>query len=366
MFKRLQEIEKRYNEISSLLSDPNIISDMDIFRKLSKENSLLSEMVEAYQEVKKVDAELMEYKNVLEGKDEELREIAKEEIPLLQTKRAKLEERLKILLLPNDPNDGKNVLLEIRAGAGGDEAAIFAADMFRMYTRYAEYQRWKVEIMSSNPTGIGGFKEVIALIAGTGAYSKLKYESGVHRVQRVPDTEASGRIHTSTITVAVLPEAEDIEVDIKDDDLRIDTFRAGGHGGQNVNKVETAVRVTHAPTGFVVSCQDEKSQYKNKMKALKILRTKILDMMHQKQMSEIAEERKSQVGSGDRSEKIRTYNYPQNRITDHRIGLTLHRLSNILDGDLTELIDTITNHYQTLALKNVKGNENQPVAKTGT
>lgn len=362
MFSRLQEIEKRYNEISKLLSDAGVISNQELFKKLSKEHSDISETVAVYQEYKGVEADLKDYKEFLEGKDEALKQMAKEEIPFLQKRCSELEEKLKILLIPKDPNDEKNILLEIRAGAGGDEAAIFAADIFRMYTRYAESQNWNVEIMSSSPIGIGGFKEIIASISGKGVYSKLKYESGVHRVQRVPATEASGRIHTSTITVAVLPEAEDIEVDIRDDDLKIDTFRAGGHGGQNVNKVETAVRVTHIPSGLVVACQDEKSQYKNKMKALKILRTRLFDIMQQKQMEEIASQRKSQVGSGDRSEKIRTYNYPQNRITDHRVGLTLHKLDMVIEGDLTEIIDNITNYYHTLQLKS----ETQPITKTGT
>jgi len=351
MLNRLEQIEKRYIELGNLLSDPKIISDQESFQRYGKEHSSLCELVEVYLEYKKVENELKESKAILDGKDEELRELAKEEIPLLQKRKADLEERLKVLLLPKDQNDEKNIILEIRAGVGGDEASIFAADLFRMYSKYADVHGLKVEVLSSNPIGVGGLKEVIAIIAGKSVYSKLKYESGVHRVQRVPATEASGRIHTSTVTVAVLPEAEEVEIDIKPDELKVDTFRAGGHGGQNVNKVETAVRMTHIPTGLVVSCQDEKSQHKNRQKALKILASRLLDIKQREQEAKIAQERKSQVGTGDRSEKIRTYNFPQNRVTDHRIGLTIHRLDAVMEGDLNELIETLIHHYQTEALK---------------
>jgi peptide chain release factor 1 len=347
ILKRLQEVETRYQNIEKILSDPSI-NPSDIHR-YSKEHSEISEVVEVYREYKKVLTEIEG--NTLLLKDEELGKLAKEEILILEDKQAGLEEKLRFLLLPKDPNDEKNVLLEIRAGTGGEEAALFSADLFRMYTRYAERNGWKVEIMTLNETGIGGIKEVIAAIEGKNVYSKLKYESGVHRVQRVPTTEAGGRIHTSTATVAVLVEPDDVEINVDEKDLRVDTFRASGAGGQHVNKTDSAIRITHIPTGIVVQCQDERSQHKNRARAMRMLKARIYELEEEKRNSEISDMRKSMVGSGERSEKIRTYNFPQGRITDHRVGLTLYRIEGILDGDIEELIQALTMHFQAESLK---------------
>ncbi len=351
MVRHLEEIEKRYEDFTKALSDPTI-GPSEIHR-YSKGRSDISEIVETYREYKSTLEEID--KNKLLLGDREVGELACEEIIALENKQAKLEERLRFLLLPKDPNDNKNVFLEIRAGTGGEEAALFAADLFRMYTRYAERNGWKVVIMDMNETGIGGFKEVIAEIQGKNVWSKLKYECGVHRVQRVPTTEAGGRVHTSTATVAVLAEPDDVEVTVDEKDLRIDTFRAGGKGGQHVNKTDSAVRITHLPTGIVVSCQNERSQHQNRVVAMKVLRARLYEIEEKKRESEISNMRRSMVGSGDRSEKIRTYNFSQNRITDHRIGLTLYRLDAALDGGLEELIQALISHYQTEKLKQAVG-----------
>jgi len=352
MFQRIKEVEKRYEELEKLLSDPAVIANRSEYQKCAKEHADLTALIEAFRLYEKAGRQLDEAQQMLRDGDEELREMAKEEIPQLKQKIEELEQRITVLLLPKDPNDDKNVILEIRAGTGGDEAGLFAADLFRMYARYAEMWNWRVEVLSSSAaSGMGGFKEVIAMIEGRGAYSRLKYESGVHRVQRVPVTEAQGRIHTSAVTVAVLPEAEDVEVQIDPNEIRVDVFRSGGHGGQSVNTTDSAVRVTHIPTGLVVSCQDEKSQLKNKNKAMKVLRARLLDKMQSESDAQMSEARRKQVGSGDRSERIRTYNFPQGRLTDHRIGLTLYNLQSILDGEIQPVIDAVTNYYQTEALK---------------
>ena len=352
MFQRIKDIENRYGELERLLSDPAVIANRAEYQKLSKEHADLTPLIETFRDYEKTGRQLEEAQQMLREGDEELRELAKEEIPTLKARVEELEKRLTILLLPKDPNDEKNVILEIRAGTGGDEAGLFAADLFRMYARFAEMSGWRVEALSSSAaSGMGGFKEVIALVEGRGAYSRLKYESGVHRVQRIPVTEAQGRIHTSAVTVAVLPEAEEVEVQIDPNDIRVDVFRSGGHGGQSVNTTDSAVRVTHLPTGLVVSCQDEKSQIKNKAKALKVLRARLLDKMQAESDAQMSEARRKQVGSGDRSERIRTYNFPQGRVTDHRIGLTLYNLQAILDGDLQPVIDALATHYQTEELK---------------
>jgi len=352
MFEKLKFIEEKYEDLSAKISDPAYMADMDTWRKLCKEHSDLTPIVEKYREYKKAKEAENEAKELLNEKlDKEFREVVEEELEKSREKIEKISEELKILLLPKDPNDEKNVIVEIRGGAGGEEAALFAAELFRMYTMYAESRRWRVEVLSSNETGMGGYKEIIFMIEGQGAYSRLKYESGVHRVQRVPETESGGRIHTSTVTVAVLPEVEEVEVEINPNDLRIDVFRAGGPGGQCVNTTDSAVRITHLPTGLVVSCQDEKSQHKNKDKAMKILRSRLYELMLQEQNEKLAQERKSQVGTGDRSERIRTYNFPQGRVTDHRINLTLYKLDSVLNGDLDEIIDGLITHYQSERLK---------------
>lgn len=352
MWDKLQDVERRFEEIGVMLTQPEIISNRELFLQLNKEHRQLEELVATYRAYKKVDAEIAGSREIIEAeKDRELAQMAREELGLLIKEKEGLETKLKILLLPVDPNDEKNVILEIRAGAGGDEAGIFAGDLFRMYSRYAADRGWKVDLISTSDAPAGGFKEVIASISGLGAFSRLKYERGVHRVQRVPATEAQGRIHTSTITVAVLPEVEDVEVDIQEKEIRVDVFRAGGHGGQSVNTTDSAVRITHLPTGLVVAIQDEKSQHKNKDKALKILKARLYDLKLEEAERERRDARRSQVGTGDRAEKIRTYNFPQSRVTDHRIGLSLYSLEQVVNGDLDQLLDPLMAHYQTEALK---------------
>ncbi len=351
MYAKLEVVEQRYGELERMLGSPDIIANRKEFAKLGKERSDLEEIVRAFREWKDVQAQIEGSKSLLVDADEAMRALAQEELPPLRARNDALEARLKQLLLPRDPNDERDVILEIRAGTGGDEASLFAAELFRMYCRYAETRRWRVDILSSSPTGLGGFKEVIASIEGQGAFSRLKFEGGVHRVQRVPETEGSGRIHTSAVTVAVLPEADEVDVAIDDKDLKIDVFRSSGPGGQSVNTTDSAVRVTHLPTNLVVTCQDEKSQHKNKAKALKILRARLLERAEEEQRSEIAANRKSMVGTGDRSERIRTYNFPQSRVTDHRINLTMHSLDRVIDGEIDPLIDALVTHYQAELLK---------------
>jgi len=352
MFERLDQIEARYEELNRALASPEITSDSAKYQKTAKAHSEISEIVERYREYKDLKRGIAESKAMLaDEKDPEMRAYAEEELAKLDARIATVEEELKVLLLPKDPNDEKNVVLEIRAGTGGDEATLFVAEVFRMYNRYAETQKWKVEVLSTSESGVGGLKEVIALIEGDRVYSRLKYESGVHRVQRVPATEQQGRVHTSAITVAVLPEAEEVDVKIEAKDLRIDTFCSSGPGGQSVNTTYSAVRITHIPTNTVVSCQDEKSQIKNREKGMRVLRSRLYEVEMQKQQDALAKERKQMVGSGDRSEKIRTYNFPQNRLTDHRIGFTIHQLEQVMDGKLQPVIDALITHYQAEKLK---------------
>jgi peptide chain release factor 1 len=352
LLDKLRDIEIRYQELEGQLSDPQVVSKQGLYQKFAKEHADLSELVEIIRKYEKVRNRIEEYQGFLKETDEELKAIVKEEMPQLQQEKIDLEEKIRVLLLPTDPNDDKNVFLEIRAGTGGDEAGLFVGDLFRMYARYAEAQGWRVEVVSSSPAGgMGGFKEIIAQIDGKGAYSRLKYESGVHRVQRVPVTEAQGRIHTSAVTVAIMAEVEDVELNIDQNELRIDVYRSTGHGGQSVNTTDSAVRITHLPTGLVVTCQDEKSQLKNKVKAMKVLRARLLDAMVQKQNAEQAQARKSQVGTGDRSGRIRTYNFPQGRITDHRINMTRYDLDSFINGNIGAMIDALSAHYQAELLK---------------
>jgi peptide chain release factor 1 len=354
MIDRLTGVEDRFLEVEKLLSDPDIIQDRKAYQKYSREHSDLNKIVTVYRKYKKTLIELDQSMELLKDKDPDIKEMARDEVEALMLKKDNLETDLKKLLLPRDPNDDKNVIIEIRAGTGGEEAGLFVSDLFRMYNKYAEFKNWNVEVLSHHPTGIGGLKEIIAMIHGKGAYSYLKYESGIHRVQRVPETETQGRIHTSAVTVAVLPEAEEVEIHIDPGEIRVDVFRSTGPGGQSVNTTDSAVRITHLPTGIVVTCQDEKSQLKNKNKGMKVLRARILDRVTREQDEKRSQERKSQIGDGDRSGRIRTYNFPQGRVTDHRIGLTLYKLENILQGEIDDIIEALITYYQTQALQNAE------------
>lgn len=349
MFEKIEELERRFQELESLLADPAVIGNQTEFRRFSREHADLSALVDAYRRYRKVMADISDNRELLG--DPDMKEMVAEELQSLDAEKERLEGEIQFLLLPRDPNDDKSVILEIRAGTGGEESALFAGDMFRMYSRFADSNRWRVEIISSSESERGGFKEIVASVEGTGVYAKLKYESGTHRVQRVPETEAQGRIHTSACTVAILPEAEDIDIEINPADLKIDVYRSSGAGGQHVNTTDSAVRITHLPTGIVVACQEERSQIKNRSKAMKVLKSRILDGMQSEQAAKTAADRKQQVGSGDRSERIRTYNFPQGRLTDHRIGLTLYRLDSIMAGDMGEIADALRAHYQMEALK---------------
>ncbi|MBL0731478.1 MAG: peptide chain release factor 1 [Desulfosarcina sp.] len=357
MFEKLKGVEKRFLELEKLLSSPEIVSDRNAFQQLSKEHAERSNIVAVFRDYEQILADLEDSLELLKDGDPEIKELARDEVDSLTEQKTGLEGELKKLLLPRDPNDDKNVIIEIRAGTGGEEAGLFAGDLFRMYNRYAEHKNWKLELMTHHATGVGGFKEVIAMIHGKGVYSRFKFESGTHRVQRVPTTEAQGRIHTSAVTVAVLPEAEDVELQIDPRELKIDVFRATGPGGQSVNTTDSAVRITHLPTSLVVTCQDEKSQLKNKNKAMKVLRARLLDNMIREQNEKRSQERKNQIGTGDRSGRIRTYNFPQGRVTDHRVGLTLYKLEEIMQGNIDEIIDELTTFYQARALQNAESVE---------
>ena len=354
MFEKLEGAEERFAKIERLLSDPEVIKDQKTYRRYTREHSELGRIISVFRDYKEAERNLKEAKELLQDADEEIRDLAKEDIQSSTERLDELKNQLKWLLIPKDPNDEKNILLEIRAGTGGEEAGLFAADLYKMYSRYAETLGWKVEVLSKHATGVGGLKEIIVLVKGKGAYSNLKYESGTHRVQRVPVTESQGRIHTSAVTVAVLPEAEEVDVNIEPDEIRIDVFRSTGPGGQSVNTTDSAVRITHLPTGVVVSCQDEKSQHKNRAKAMKVLRARLYEKMLSEQNEKISEDRRSQVGTGDRSGRIRTYNFPQGRVSDHRIGLTLYKLESILEGELGEVIDALVTHHQALAIQDIE------------
>jgi peptide chain release factor 1 len=362
LLEELQGLEARFFEVEKLLSDPDIVKDRERYQTYAREHAELNKIVRVFHTYRKTLKELDESKELLSDGDAEIKELARNEIDRLEMEKENLEVEIKTLLIPKDPNDEKNVILEIRAGTGGEEAGLFAGDLFRMYSRYAEDKGWKVDIITHHATGVGGLKEIVAMLKGDGAYSRLKYESGTHRVQRVPATEAQGRIHTSAVTVAVLPEAEDVEVDVDPNEIKVDVYRSTGPGGQSVNTTDSAVRITHLPTGLVVTCQDEKSQLKNKVKAMKVLRSRLLDRITQEQNEKRSEERRSQVGSGDRSERIRTYNFPQGRVTDHRIGLTLYKLESILQGGIEEFLDQIATFYQTQALQHAESDRDRSVS----